>query len=345
MTAQKPNAKNERIKRKYAQYLEQALGQSETSADKTLAAIVRFEESTRRKGFERFHIEQAKKFKDQLASEVNPKTGKPLAKGTITATLKALRTFLRWLSQEPGYRRSIRPNDADYFSPTLRDDRIARSAAQRPSPSVEQVRHVLAQMPDETAVQQRDRAMFATLLVTGIRVGALIGLKLRHINLKDRLLTQDPRDIRTKFGKRIETWFFPVGDEVEAILFDYVAILKTELLWGPDDPLFPRSLTERNADGNFETTGLDRAHWATSSPVRDVVKEAFAANDLPRYGPHSFRKTLVRLGQQLCKSPEDFKAWSQNLGHEDVMTTFASYGTLSPDRQREVIGRMWNGRS
>ena len=36
-------------------------------------------------------------------------------------------------------------------------------------------------------------------------------------------------------------------------------------------------------------------------------------------------KTLVRLGQEVCQSPEEFKAWSQNLGHEQVLTTFLNY--------------------
>ena len=28
-------------------------------------------------------------------------------------------------------------------------------------------------------------------------------------------------------------------------------------------------------------------------------------------------KTLVLLGGHICKSPEEYKAWSQNLGHEN----------------------------
>jgi len=34
-------------------------------------------------------------------------------------------------------------------------------------------------------------------------------------------------------------------------------------------------------------------------------------------------------------SSEEFKAWNQNFGHEHVLTTFLSYGTVSEDRQRE----------
>jgi integrase len=61
--------------------------------------------------------------------------------------------------------------------------------------------------------------------------------------------------------------------------------------------------------------------------IRTIFKEAFASVGLPYFNPHSFRKTLALLGGQMCKSPEEYKAWSQNLGHENVLTTLSSYGT------------------
>jgi hypothetical protein len=36
-------------------------------------------------------------------------------------------------------------------------------------------------------------------------------------------------------------------------------------------------------------------------------------------------------------TPEQFKAWSQNLGHEKVLTTFLSYGEVACQRQGEII--------
>jgi len=48
-------------------------------------------------------------------------------------------------------------------------------------------------------------------------------------------------------------------------------------------------------------------------------------------------KTLARLGEGLCQTPKHFKAWSQNLGHEHVLTTFQSYGVVARPRQGEII--------
>ena len=55
------------------------------------------------------------------------------------------------------------------------------------------------------------------------------------------------------------------------------------------------------------------------------------------FNPHSFRHALALLAERKCRTPEEFKAWSQNLGHESVLTTFSSYGTLLEHRQADVI--------
>ena len=90
----------------------------------------------------------------------------------------------------------------------------------------------------------------------------------------------------------------------------------------------------------FEATGLERKLWSTADPIRKVFCEAFERAGLPYFNPHSLRKTLTRLGEQVCQSPEDFKAWSQNLGHEQVLTTFLNYGSVACDRQGEIIREM-----
>ena len=53
------NARNERIKRRYLEFLKHAKRQSEQSIDKAAAAIERFDAWNRRKDFRQFHVEQA----------------------------------------------------------------------------------------------------------------------------------------------------------------------------------------------------------------------------------------------------------------------------------------------
>jgi hypothetical protein len=80
-----------------------------------------------------------------------------------------------------------------------------------------------------------------------------------------------------------------------------------------------------------------RSPWRTTGPIRQILRDGFAAAGLPYVNPHAFRKTLARLGETLCRSPEEWKAWSQNLGHESEMTTFVGYGEVPGHRQAEII--------
>lgn len=336
----KPNPENERLKRRYAEYLKEAKRLSEATVDKRLAAIALFETETGRRDFKAFNIDQAIRFKTGLRDRITPQTGKPLASSTADHILQALRGFVFWLADQPGFRSRIRHADADYFNLSNREQRLARSGDERPSPSLEQVLHVLRRMPGDTVIQQRDRAIIAFLLLTGIRDGAAIGLRLKHVDLQDRSIRQDAREVRTKFSRTMTTWFLPVGNKVERIFQSYVRFLREDALFGPDDPLFPATRVERGTEGSFVATGLSRTLWASAQAMRSIVQKAFLQHDLPAYGPHSFRKTLARLGQQVCATPEEMKAWSQNLGHEEVLTTLMSYGKVSGDRQREVMARM-----
>lgn len=334
---EKHNAENERIKRRYFTYLKEARHYSESSLDTVAKALSQFEDYTSYRDFRKFHIEQAVAFKRHLAGQINANTGKPLSHATQYQTLTALRNFFCWLAGEPGYQSRLSYSDADYFSFSEKDTRVAKATRERTGPSPEQVKHVLNRMPGKTAIEKRDRALIALTLLTGARDSALASLKLKHINLAERKLIQDAREVNTKFSKTFTTWFFPVGEEVVAIIEDWVRFLREDLLWGEADPLFPRTQMAIGADNTFTADSLERAHWQTTAPIRRIFKDAFEAADLPYFNPHSFRKTLARLGEQLCSTPEEFKAWSQNLGHEQVMTTLMSYGTVPKHRQAEII--------
>ena len=76
---------------------------------------------------------------------------------------------------------------------------------------------------------------------------------------------------------------------------------------------------------------------SSAGPIRTIFKDAFIAAGLPYFNPHSFRKTLALLGGDLCETAEHYKVWSQNLGHDHVLTTFTSYGDVSSYRQAEVM--------
>ena len=331
------NAANTRIKREYFDYLKEAMRRDEASIDQVAKALARFEEVTGHKDFKKFHREQAKAFKRKLDLEVNLRTGKPLARATVHSTLSALRAFFIWLAGQPGYKSKISYSDADYFNLSEKDVRIAKASRQKPVPTLEQVYHVIASMPAMTDIEKRNRALIAFTILTGARDGALASFKLKHVNLSEGLVDQDARDVNTKASKSFPTWFFPVGGDAMKIVIDWCAYLRDSLLWGDNDPLFPKTQMGPGETGGFQAVGLSREHWSGAGPIRKVFREAFEAAGLPYFNPHSFRDALVQLGERECRTPEEFKAWSQNLGHERVLTTLTSYGAVPSQRQAELI--------
>jgi integrase len=122
-----------------------------------------------------------------------------------------------------------------------------------------------------------------------------------------------------------------------AIVADYIAMLKGELGFGPDDPLFPSTQIGRGSDRGFVAEGLSRTPWSGAAPIRQIFRASFAMAGLPYANPHSFRKTLALHGDSLNLTREEEKAYSQNFGHESVWTTRESYGTLPAHRQARIM--------
>lgn len=82
------NAENERIKRDYAEFLREADQKSETTVRGVEKAILRFEEYTGYRDFERFNRDQAKGFRSALSAPADG--SKRLGNSTVLSTLKAV---------------------------------------------------------------------------------------------------------------------------------------------------------------------------------------------------------------------------------------------------------------
>lgn len=326
---------NEAIKRRYAFRLEAAFGKQPSTVDAALKAIERFEMSTGHKPFRKFHLEQIRSFRTKLAEERNA-NGRPLSAASVASTLRRLRDFFLWLSQEPGFRSRINPNDVQHFLPSDQDRRIAYARREKHVPSLEDIKLVLSVMPSGTDMELRERAVVAFTILTGARDGAIASLRLKHLSLEKGSLFQDAREVRTKNRKSFISYFFPVGPEPLEIVSHYVARLK-ELGFGPDDPLFPATRIDHDPHRGFAAAGLSCSMWRTAEPIRAIFRKAFDLAGLPYANPHSFRNTLVRLGERLCHTPEAWKAWSQNLGHESEATTFVGYGQVPACRQAQLL--------
>jgi integrase len=223
------------------------------------------------------------------------------------------------------------------FNLSDKDVRTATAKREVSFPTVEEVEQVIATMPAKTDVEKRNRALVAFALVTAARNGALISFKLRHVNMAEGFVNQDAREVKTKNSKTFRTYFVPVSDAAMTVVEEWIQFLRSEKHAGDEAPLFPATQTGVGTDRRFEAIGLSREHWRTTSAVRDVFRAAFTVAGLPYFHPHTFRKTLVAFAERTCRTPEQFKAVSQNIGHDSPMTTFSSYGAVKVSRQGEII--------
>lgn len=336
---QKYNPANERLKLKYFDYETEANGKSPKTIESIRKAMIRYEEFTSYQSFKTFSHKQAMEFKAHLLKTKN-RHGESLSLSTIAHTLAPMKEFLKWLAMQPNYKSSIRFSDIEYLNLTEKDKRGLQPNTLKQYPSAEQIRKAIETFNSKSELDRRNQALMALVFATGIRDGALIGLKLKHVNVAKKYVVQDPKEVATKFGKRIHSKFYPVGEDIHQIVIGWVRYLREEKLFSDNDPLFPKEILTHDAEMTFRGGNLSREHWQGAVAVRGIFKQAFEKAGLPYFSPHRFRDTLSALGRELCCTTEEQMAWAKNMGHESPATTFLVYGGFSPDQQFEVIERL-----
>lgn len=330
------HAENERIKRQYLEWLRDAGGKDEKTLDQVAASLRDLEIALGVKPFKAFHRDWGRRYKAHLEKCRNARTGQPLCLTTRDARLSQVKAFFKWLAYQPGYKSRVSISDVEYFNNNAKDARAAH--AQRPVryPSLQQCDHAFRLMPESDEVQRRDRAIFALLMLTGARAGAAASFRLGHVDIVEGVIFQDGREVKTKAAKTFETWFFPVDRMYRACFEGWVNYLREEKLFGPQDALFPK-LVSGVKDGRFCCEGFSREPYSGSQMINAVVRRAFEQAGLHAFTPHSFRKTLAMLGDEICQTLEARKAWSQNLGHDSLSVTVSAYMPVSRERQACII--------
>ena len=336
----KANARNEKIKRRYFRWLKEAGGYSETTIVTIERAICTFEDYTAHADFGSFSESRAVGFKRWL--DQKPGHSSPISTSTKYHLLRHLQGFLKWLATQPGFRSKISLDAISYLALDKKAVREAIAPKPKRYPSLTEVEKLADSIDGKTEIDCRDRALISLLLLTGMRYTAVCTLSLGCLDEKQLTVRQDPRlGVKTKNGKTIVTRLFPFSEKLIKHLLDWAAYLRDEKGWSATSPLFPRTLIRQVDDGlSFVADGVEPVFWSGGNSVRDILKTRSEAAGLPYYNPHSFRHAAVHLASEYCTTPEQFKAVSQNLGHEHVGTTFMTYGMLDEHRVQEVISRI-----
>jgi integrase len=332
------NADNERIKRDYFTYLENACGLSKFSIEKRSIAILRYEAQNGWVSLINYSVQRALDYKAHLSTlDLQPPTR--------VAELRGLINFFSWMIESKSRSVKFSVLEVGYLRASLAERNAAQSTRMVLYPKVSEALIAFRAMPGRTHAEQRDRALFGLLASTGIRIGAVRTLRVKHLDLTRRLIHQDPLDVSTKFRKEIFTFILDVEDEFEQALVQWVRRLIDELQFGPDDPILPKTLLSENLKRSFEQRELSRVPYDTTQMLANIIKKTFTSAGLPPFSPHRFRNMLVHEIYARELSPSQLRAWSQNLGHTTPKTSILAYGKLTVEEQEAIIRKGSKGQT
>lgn len=335
----KYKAKNEKVKRNYFKFLQEAEGYSVKTIESIEKSLWDFEMFTKDDDYANFNAKTAQEFKKWLSVK-KTKKGEVINLSTQHQRLRLIKKFFVWLSGQNGYKSKVSSYDASYLRMDKRLAKIATSPKVEDYPTLEHIKKLCESIEINTEIDQRDRALIAFTLLSGMRDKAIITLPLGCFNENTYEIRQDPNyGVETKFSKQIQSTLF----QFDAVLISYVVewakYLKEVKMFNNADPLFPSTKVEQMSETEyiFEVKGVEPIYWKSTSTIRKIFEERAKKADLPYYSPHKFRHTATREATDSCKNAEQIKAVSQNLGHEHVSTTLSTYGRLHNNRVIEVI--------
>jgi transcriptional regulator with XRE-family HTH domain len=101
----------------------------------------------------------------------------------------------------------------------------------------------------------------------------------------------------------------------------------------------PEAIAEAAEARNIQTaTRLSIERSMPSRAISPRGSGSASGERLPRNSGTTCTPPASRAADdRTCHGPDAFKAWSPNLGHDEVSTTFKSYGDIPAHRQRDLI--------
>lgn len=335
--------KNEVIKRQFYSHLKNTKQFSSKTIECFEKAIWLWEDFAKKADFASFNKTQAEGFKDWLKNKEKVRTEGMVSLSFCYDNLRHLKTFFQWLSEQPNYKSKINRTAIDYLNLTRSEISMATQPKNGRCPDLEEVKAAIEHIKGKSEVEMRDKALLSLTFLTGARIAALASLSMQCFDRKNLILHQDPTlGVKTKNTKNITTAIIPFSykEPLDYFLgwFDY---LEKERNFQPKNPIFPATQKENKTDNlsffSSDKVGLD--FWRNTTSPRKIFEKRFAQAGGNYYHPHTFRHLLVKEFSKLPLTEEEKKAFSQNLGHANVGTTFGSYGYghIKEEKQIEII--------
>ena len=329
------SSQNDRIIHSWQKY---AGRYDEKTIVKHLAAIRYFENFHSGKSFSKLRVDDFASIRDDLKRRANLTSDDRMSASSIKHTISYLGSFFDWLIGQEGFRRLPRDFRGYLAVPKAV---IAKSAQtkQKDFPSIEEAEQLLLDMPSNSLVEMRSRAIFALAFLGALRADTLASLLLRHIQIERRLIIQDGQASRAKAGKSITIYWFPIPKTFEATVVEWVQRLRM-LGFGDEDALFP--------DTKWLKHKINPAKQIPVMSTKHAVTDAFkvACNNLTApYTPHAAKHTIGAERDARPLTHQERKAWSLNMGHETEQVTERHYGTMPEDQRFEVLENIGGDRT
>lgn len=338
----KSKAKNEQIKRKYFEWLKGAKGYSIKTIEAIEKTIWIWEEFSKDDDYASFSQQSAQKFKKWLSNRKQKRGGQHVSLTTQYHYLRYLSAFFLWLSGQPGYKSRIRAYDIQFLKLDKAQSRLATSIKEQRYPSLDYVKKLCSSIDVQTEIDQRDRALIAFHFLSAMRVGAILSLPLSCFDVEMLQVIQDPSaGVKTKFSKRIFTTLLRIDDELLDHILAWVDYLRKTKCFSDADPMFPKTKLEQKSkeDACFHGIEVEPKFWSGEGPILSIFHSRTETAKLPYFSPHKFRHAAIAETRKYCRTEEQRKALSQNVGHDNIGTTF-SYGNMTPSQVNDVISNM-----
>ena len=201
---------------------------------------------------------------------------------------------------------------------------------------IEKWEEMILNIKPKGEVELRGRAIFDCLLLTGMRIEALLSLKIGDLNLDRNYVFQDSHHVNKKFSSSDKTNLWNFKPEMRVILVDLIKILREEHNFTDEDPLFPKIQITVN-QFKFEKDGFKKEFIKQPDEIRKELARQFENANLEYHTPHTIRHSLTNLFMGFDLTPEQLKAVSQNLSHKSLATTLNSYYQVHEFKQDQII--------
>lgn len=268
----------------FQDYLQLEKGLSENTQQAYVRDVVKlqkfFSETVEKKIPERTSSRDLEIFIENL-SEIG------VAASTQVRVISSIKNFFQYLI----YDESLQENPAT----TLESPRLSRKLPD--TLSVEEIDAMIAQIPMDTAVGIRNRAIIETIYACGLRVSELIKLRISDLSFSE--------DYITVIGKGNKERIIPIAEQTQHYIRKYIREV--------------RQLKKTHKDSRDILFLNNRGKGLSRIMIFYIIKDlAVLAAIKKTVSPHTLRHSFAT---HLIEGGAGLRAVQEMLGHESITTT------------------------